>query len=397
VGINFNKGLASIVLSASMIFSIPSFSQFNKISPKEKYREKYTYSLDSIFDNKDFNSKELEKNWPKLIFYNSLRLDSLKYVNLEKRLQKEKSLGKAVQNNKKDKHAVLITGYNEPRFQNDISQIYLILLNNGFKTDNIYILDELGTEKTLYPSDGVATKKSLEKLFSHLEKKVDNKDLFVVHISGHGGRELIIKKDLKQIDSITLANRYKDFVSRSLDWNDPLKVFENLFPEHSEFVTKIGVEGSDVELFFKGKQPYIDCPTDKDFERYISNIKPKIGIITNTLCYGGAVAQRLGKDNYIAISNSKENEVSYLIEGHSFGLYFYKSFLTDSVDTNKDKRVTINEAFETAKKSILNLPNDPLRQFMWNLLTKPTTPLLIYDNKKINLENISLKKYYSNK
>jgi len=202
-------------------------------------------------------------------------------------------------NNRPDKYAVLINGSDESRFVAEISLIYQVLLENGFRRENVYILDQRGSEDFLYPADDIASRKNLESVFLHLSKKVDSEDLLVVHISDHGVR-----------------NKTED----------------------GQEITEIYLPSGNV--------------SEIDLEGYLSNIKPKYGIITTEICYGGGLALRLGKGRYIGISQTTDKDLGYSSLRDSFGGFFYQAFRNHAMsDRNGDDLVTIDEAFAYAKEN----------------------------------------------
>ena len=208
----------------------------------------------------------------------------------------------AERNDQADKYAVLINGSNENLYLADISLVYQILLENQFKKENIYILDESGTEEFSYPADGIATKENIENLFSYLSEKIDEQDSLVVHISDHGIRTMVTSPK----------------------------------PPFFEMITEVSLPVENI--------------SEVDLEKYLSEIKPKFGLITTDICYGGGIAYRLGKGNYVGISSTTADMPSYSGLKNSFGGFFYLAF-RDSAnsDFNKDGRVTLNEAFDYAK------------------------------------------------
>lgn len=225
-----------------------------------------------------------------------------KTSNLEQRISQEPIGTKG----KPDKYGVLISGANEARYQLDLTLIYQILLESGFKKENIYILDEHGREEFLYPTDGKATKANIENLFSHLEKKVDAEDLLVVHISDHGDTTRVKNK------SSNLGEYQK--------------------------VTEVSLPGENI--------------TELDLERYLSGIQPQIGIVTTDVCFGGGIARRIGNGKYIGISASEENEEAHEEPRDSFGGFFYQAFRNfKASDKNQDGKVSLDEAFNYAKSN----------------------------------------------
>lgn len=226
----------------------------------------------------------------------------------------------AQQNGKHDKYALLITSFDEKRFIHELESIYDVLLKSGFRKEDIYIL---GPDKVSYrgkpheiscPIDDIATRKTIETVFSHLEKKIDEHDLLVVHISGHGD------KIVAKVENVNSPETYQKITRVVMLWEDDV-ILEN--------------EGNVTEL---------------EFERYLSKLRLKFGIVTSDLCFGGEIAERVGKNRIIGISASKKDEESHSLVGDSFGGYFYQAFINPrGSDGNKGGSVTVDEAFDYAK------------------------------------------------
>ena len=235
---------------------------------------------------------------------------------LEQRIKQEVTQ----QNGRHDKYALLITSFDEKRFIHDLENIYGVLLESGFEKENIYVLgsDKISyrgkPHKISYPIDDIATRKTIETVFSHLEKKVDEQDLLVVHISGHGDK--IVAKD----ENTNSLETYQRVTRVIMPWEDDV-ILEK--------------EGNVTEL---------------EFEKYLSKLKPKFGIVTTDVCYGGGIAERVGKNRFVGISASGKDETAHSEVGNSFSGFFYQAFRNvRESDTNEDGRVTLNEAFDYAK------------------------------------------------
>ena len=92
---------------------------------------------------------------------------------------------------------------------------------------------------------------------------------------------------------------------------------------------------------------------------------------------GGGIAERVGINRVIGISASKKDELAHSSIGDSFGGFFYQSFGdSQESDTNRDGRVTLDEAFDYAK-----------RRHSWTK-NGEDTPLLISD---LDVNNVTIK------
>ncbi len=242
--------------------------------------------------------------------------------NLSQPRRLEQRIGQEVaqQNGKHDKYALLITGFDEKRFIHDLGSIYDVLLESGFRKEDIYIL---GSDKVSYrgkphiipyPVDDIATRRTIETVFSHLEKKIDEHDLLVVHISSHGDK--IVAKE----ENVNSPENYQKVTRAIMPWEDDV-ILEN--------------EGNVTEL---------------ELERYLSKLRPKLGIVTTDVCYGGGIAERVGKNRFVGISASGKDETAHSEVGNSFSGFFYQAFInSEESDANRNGSVTLDEAFDYAK------------------------------------------------
>ncbi|MFH0949047.1 MAG: hypothetical protein V1802_01005, partial [Candidatus Aenigmatarchaeota archaeon] len=196
------------------------------------------------------------------------------------RLEQRISHEAAVPNGKADKYAVLISGNTESRHRVNLSLAYQILLENGFRKDNIYILDYDGKEVFYYPVDDFAGKECIKMVFGHLRKKIDEQDLLFVYATDHG----------KRISKIT----------RGDDGNK------------TEKLSALSLPGPDID--------------QKEFAKYLDGINPRKGIFLFDQCYGGGFAEEIGKERYIAVASAKPYQGGYGKTNNTFGGYFMLAF-----------------------------------------------------------------------
>ncbi|MDO8517123.1 MAG: C13 family peptidase [Nanoarchaeota archaeon] len=220
------------------------------------------------------------------------------------RLQARISQELIIKNNNLDKYAVLVKGDNQKIYNQNFSSIYNVLIENGFKSENIYVFVHDGgnsVKQFNHPVDDVSSKESLEMILNHLAKKIDKNDIFLLYLSDHGGRESV---------------------------KSP---YENQIVEVSRFFLR----GGDIN--------------ELELEKALKPIYAKNKILAFDFCYDGGFADRLGKNNDIAVSSSLYNRVSHAPNLDSFNVYFFQAFrdICDS-DYNNDKRVSIDEAYRYA-------------------------------------------------
>lgn len=211
---------------------------------------------------------------------------------LENRISREK----AIKNYKADKYAVLIRGNSEERFVADTSVAHHTLLENGFKSENIYILADAKKKREAFfhPIDDVATKSNVELIMNHLSNIIDERDLLLICLVDHGSRKTVSTFNLK------------------------------------------GKDISEIEL-----------------ESYLSKICPGKGILLFDFCYSGGFAERLGKNEYSAIASTMPDRVGRSRAGDSFSGCFFEAFSfrkKSEADVNEDGRVSLQEALDYTKK-----------------------------------------------
>lgn len=244
------------------------------------------------------------------LYSNKIRIveGQLHPKSLVQRIEKEG----VIKNNKKDKYAILITGNNEKRFVYDLWYSYYTLLENNFKKENIYLLDEDGKEKICpfsgffkdkikYPVDGISTADNIESLLSHLSKKIDENDLLFINISSHG-------------------NKY-NYKSSKGD-----------------------------EEYFTISLPGLNL-TNKVLKIWLDKVESDKTIILIDSCYSGGFAKTFSKGKYIGISSSKAEEVAWSKTSWSFSKSFMEAYNNKKEsDKNKDGKISIQEAFEYGKE-----------------------------------------------
>lgn len=211
----------------------------------------------------------------------------------------------AIDENKADgivnRYALIICGDNEARFVIDASVLYNVLKYSDFEEKNIYVLD--GGLGGNYVSRGIANKKNIHGLLTKLGGEIDSDDFFLVHITNHGTL-LDVEDEKNQGTKKVISAAVLDVANEKMDENE--------------------------------------------FKDYLSNVKPGVGMVTTTMCYGGGFAKIIGKGRYVGISSSTDSQWAYMSSIQSFCGKFYEAPM--EADLNGDKRLTLNERFEWAKK-----------------------------------------------
>jgi hypothetical protein len=96
-------------------------------------------------------------------------------------------------NGEVDHFAVLIGADTELRHRGNLSMAYQVLLEQGYKRENIYILDSEG-DNPFFPLTDVTTRASIELLFKHLAQIIEPHDTLFIYVTGHG-RKITAEED----------------------------------------------------------------------------------------------------------------------------------------------------------------------------------------------------------
>ncbi len=212
-----------------------------------------------------------------------------------------------------DKYAMIINGSPQLKFLVEVSTVYEVLIENGFKAENIYVLDNdgKGHDKFSYPVDGPADKASVVRVLDHLAKIVDDLDLVFCYVSDHGDR----------------------------------------FPKTALTDGFMGEEILGPYIFPLSSIVLVDQKMDqRELALFVDKINPRLGILVFTQCYSGGFAEEIKRKNFISVAATKANKFSYSSLEDSFGGYLMLAFRNkDTSDLNKDGQISLYEAFEYAK------------------------------------------------
>jgi len=229
-------------------------------------------------------------------------------VELENRIEQEE----ATQNHTPDKYAVLVSvdnllaGLGRPRqmYTAKTRSAYQVLVQNGFNKENIYILTDIGVPQPDYPVDGVASRNGLSMILEHLSKKVDEEDVFLLYINGHGSRKPIESNN--GTENVTVSNYH--------------------------------LRGGDIN--------------ELQLRECLSQIKAKRKKYVFDFCFDGGFSERLGRGNDIAISSSSPNKANMSYWQENFSRHFFDAFKEGSnADYDGDGRVSFSEAFEYTRNT----------------------------------------------
>jgi hypothetical protein len=271
----------------------------------------------------------------------------------------------AYKNYTHDKYAVLMRGEEEKRYVTNFSIAYQVLLEQGFKPENIYVLAPHLTEKRrrttrtlenhfFHPTDGAATEENLKKVLGYLAKKADKKDTLLLYLNDHGSVEWWWDDE----------RLYEDF--GILPWCCPECI--------------LNICGADPEEYKIYGESYFCLPgpdtiKESELEEYLKDMDVNGKIFIFDFCKSGGFAERFGKGNAIAISTAPRTKKSHSKTHDSLSGHIFAAFRPNSnADQNNDRQVSIPEAFEYAKKHhYVNIDGRDDPQFKYGIDPKTVT------------------------
>jgi hypothetical protein len=228
----------------------------------------------------------------------TLESESLAVEGIDARIEREGS----VPNGTVDHFAVLIGANTELRHQGNLSMAYQVLVEQGYRRDQIYILDNgsepSGSETLFFPMTDRTTRATMHSLFDHLKRVVEPHDTLLIYVTGHGRRVTA--------EAESNGERQKIGVSTLL---------LNKAEEMSEF----------------------------EFSGLLDGIHPAVGIAFFDQCYGAIFSTTAPTCNFVFITTAAEDETSY---GVSFPRAFWSAFRERTLPGHEP---SIAEAYEFAR------------------------------------------------
>jgi len=214
-------------------------------------------------------------------------------IALEQRLLSSNSTKEGPQ-----KYAVLVSGLAEERFRDNLENVYRMLQKEGFKPENVFVLDYRGDKNNFYPVDGPASKKAVQEVFEYLSKKVTPQDDIVFWFDDHGST---IKK--------TIDGKIKE-------------------------LSTICLPGEDID--------------QKELADLASGLNPKQGIFVIDSCYSGGFASEMATMHkpFLTITATTDRETA-CTENVSVSKFLVEALSEPKLaDKNKDGRTSAQEAFD---------------------------------------------------
>lgn len=214
-------------------------------------------------------------------------------------------------------------------FSGEIESVYCSLIKGGVPTNNIHIIDPNNTRRL--GNNYEATERGLDSALDNIREN-SSEGYFITYLTNHGE---------KDIGTNTLAY-----------------------------------------FSMNGKDEITECNLEEKFQ----GIGGKGSIAVFSTCYGGNFANRLGKEDRIAISNALPGRLSFGSGKGPLSEYFFPALLEilsqeeySKADRNFDKRISVEEAFIYAsEKDSFSHPLLPLIKNTYFLKTEDRDPSKIF-------------------
>ncbi|MBI4441394.1 caspase family protein [Candidatus Woesearchaeota archaeon] len=212
--------------------------------------------------------------------------DLLKTEELKTRLTSMPALTQQ-QHKERRKYAVIINGDSSALHRGNVHEAYASLQALGFSDQETYILSTEPLRKNGITAH--ATAANIPLVLNHLEKRVDANDLLVLYTTGHG---VLMRKET-------------------------------------------GLVLEDAIIAHKG------------IKKLVGKVKAQDYVCVSDQCYSGGLAKELStlRGNVVAYASTDESHSTLC---QSFARPFWESFRNGKADVNKDKKTTLDEAFEYA-------------------------------------------------
>jgi hypothetical protein len=307
-----------------------------------------------------------------------------------------------------DKYAVLICGMaDSSSFYNNISFVHDMLLEKGYKEENITVLYDRGEDPESFDAvraqgeskegparyvpastygfsareqgivDGAADRETMTKVFAELGEKVTERDELFVYVSDHGGR---VGSGHRAESTIVVTDPTKDAEKSTEEGSNAYPLAVDFGSEYTKGDGDDDTQSDPDELedrygdlteeellsMFYGEGIYgfegfgnfgsYDEITESEFAKMIKPIKAKSEILVFDQCHSGGFADRFGRGNRVAVSACRANESSYIshpMDGFPatfFGALRGRDYDGNAIDAdlNGDGKVSIKEAYQYA-------------------------------------------------
>ncbi len=232
----------------------------------------------------------------------------------------ERKIAKIEEDNGPEKYALLVNGMPEPEapwYVRNMDKAYRTLLKNGYKSDNIIVLDHYG-ELRPYPVDGAASKYNFKTVMGYFSVKLADNDVLVFYASDHGSLHEREDENGKTMQSEVV-----------LYYNNNFQMFQDITLK---------------------KHPLSRNLSEYEMEKVMEKLDFNYSMFLFDACNQGGFPERIGKGKTIAASSTeKENRAYSQAEGKSFMFHVWDAW-DKEYDPNGDGIASIGEAFDYASE-----------------------------------------------
>jgi hypothetical protein len=183
----------------------------------------------------------------------------------------------SVKNDRVDHYAVLIGAHTELRHRGNLSLAYQVLIEQGYRRENVYILESEG-DATFFPTTDVASRATVTRLFDHLRKIVETQDTLLIYVTGHGRRVTATSESDGKAATVGVSTLVLNSREELADW---------------------------------------------ELAAMLEGLEPAAGIAFFDQCYGAIFATITRACNFVFITTAAEDETSY---GVAFPRAFWAAF-----------------------------------------------------------------------
>jgi hypothetical protein len=257
---------------------------------------------------------------------------------LDERIAADHAAGIVEQDEEPDKFAVLVGGNMSWWMWSAQNEAYSALTGAGFPEENIYVLSEKSGIKD-YRVDDITSRESLTTLFDHVGKRIGPEDALFVFFNGHG---------TWGIKSPTDSTR-------------TTTAFCLPYPHHEDHIFQ------------------------KDLTPLTESVNTSHKVIMFDMCCAGGLAGQARRLGWETISASTEYGNSAYSYGSAVSRNFFRAFSDTTSDTDGDGILSLDEAFNYAKKNGSELNGDknyPFKKFSSKGATMSLGPIIRSRNNR---------------
>lgn len=239
----------------------------------------------------------------------------------------------------KKKYAVIMVGSNDSMFEWDGSRMYDQLLSEGYRPQDIYYLDALGT---MPGNDGKTTIAGFKAALDAVISKAECCDEVFIFLAGHGSQAPVWQYRNRHTGEIKWVRSVADLGPAPADWVATGRKYHNHRIQVNPYAPGGGRMRSD------------------ELSPYVGKMKSCYIRVLYASCYSGAAVTDLSMPGTIVMTPVDGEHVSYGQNAWSpswhIGTYFAQAYVQakstnkTNADSNGDGQVSEKEAFDYADR-----------------------------------------------